>query len=260
MGSNNDNSSTYSTEVVRLQTEVVEQLTGDIQRHRDYIHRLYRSAFIAGGTLIVIFTGLVTWFLKYQFDAKVVNYFISEKFEERITPIVEHATERANKQSKSLVEEHFLRAKSLIEEDFSKQVKSSIDNKVETLNTSDILDSYQKAIIPVGAVIPFNRETGCPENWTEYKPAYGRFIRGIDKSNESIDPKGERQLGDLQEDEFKLHSHGVRVAYHSGNKAGGGWSMTHNIPTTDLETGHLGQEGGLETRPKNVALLFCERK
>ena len=106
-------------------------------------------------------------------------------------------------------------------------------------------------------VVPFN-SASCPSGWKEYTPAYGRFIRGLDKSNE-IDPK--RKLSSLQEDVIKSHFHemGVngadtttmvpggaaqRLDFNSDIYGGGGRKRTHSV-------------GEKETRPKNVALLFC---
>ena len=114
--------------------------------------------------------------------------------------------------------------------------------------------------IPKGAVIAFNSNS-CPDevNWREYENAYGRFIRGLDKSGELIDPESGRGLGSLQEDSFTKHRHGLKVAYHGAREVEG-WSLTNNRPTTGFETPHMNnEEGGSETRPKNVALLYCEK-
>ena len=115
----------------------------------------------------------------------------------------------------------------------------------------------QKALIdalPVGAVIAFDLDK-CPKGWSEYKPAYGRFVRGVDRGRPKIDPQGERKAGHVQEDQLKSHYHTV------ANTAGGEW------PHGDDGRGsHLGAlqpsrntspYGGHETRPKNVALLYC---
>ena len=42
--------------------------------------------------------------------------------------------------------------------------------------------------VPSGMVAAFNL-TACPSGWTEYTPAYGRFIRGIDKSGSNTSEK-----------------------------------------------------------------------
>lgn len=115
--------------------------------------------------------------------------------------------------------------------------------------------------IPKGAVLAFNLSE-CPETlgWNEYEPARGKFIRGIDPtgSNE-IDPDGKRAPGSSQEDEFKDHTHGVRVAYAlGGDNTHQYYSLAAPPPKiSGEEEGHIKSKGGLETRPKNVALLYC---
>ena len=58
------------------------------------------------------------------------------------------------------------------------------------------------AAMPAGAVIAFNLPA-CPAGWSEYTPAYGRFIRGIDKSGSKIDPDGQRKPESYQEDAIR---------------------------------------------------------
>lgn len=117
--------------------------------------------------------------------------------------------------------------------------------------------------IPVGAVVAFNLEE-CPESegWREFVPAYGRFVRGIDKSSAEIDPEGQREMSSVQEDQFRSHSHSIskqRPLVHRDHGGGtgedldpGGWAG-HTALTID-------PSGGAETRPKNVALLYCEKE
>lgn len=56
----------------------------------------------------------------------------------------------------------------------------------------------------------FNLAT-CPTGWTEYTPAYGRFIRGIDKSGTAIDPDGQRALESIQADMIASHDHQLKA-------------------------------------------------
>lgn len=106
--------------------------------------------------------------------------------------------------------------------------------------------------VPSGAVVAFDAETCPSEGWKEYKAAYGRFVRGIDRSGSNVDPDGERNPGSLQEDEFKAHNHSeqrFKIGTHCGlDGCNGG-------PTN--ETVQTGSTGGQETRPRNVALLYC---
>ena len=116
-------------------------------------------------------------------------------------------------------------------------------------------------VIPVGAVIAFDA-TECPAGggWKPYQPAYGRFIRGIDASSDSIDPSGKRTPGSLQGDSNRSHTHKslhkVMVHTQNGGPSGedldpGGWAGHMQIDIA------ADADGGPESRPKNVALLYC---
>ena len=124
------------------------------------------------------------------------------------------------------------------------------------------------APVPSGAVMAFDLAK-CPDEWNEYERAYGRFIRGIDKSDSPVDPKGRRGPGDIQNEAFKAHQHetphavvdsgqvpgmgdggGVVMAKGKGAYVGFSYSKYGTIPPTT----HAGDR---ETRPDNVALLYC---
>jgi len=45
---------------------------------------------------------------------------------------------------------------------------------------------YVSKLVPTGFVGSFALST-CPTGWSEYTAAYGKFIRGIDKSGTNID-------------------------------------------------------------------------
>jgi hypothetical protein len=83
-------------------------------------------------------------------------------------------------------------------------------------------------------------------------------VRGVDRSGESRDPAGERAVGDVQEDELESHSH--TYTYMQGdNNVDGVDSVTNHSGEHHNEQGQVGATGGPETRPKNVALLYCRR-
>ncbi len=82
----------------------------------------------------------------------------------------------------------------------------------------------------------------------------GVFLRGQNagRSDDWADP-GPRDGQGFQQDALKIHSHGVRVAYHQSTSRG--WSMTYNQPATGHEQSHLTQSGTAnESRPKNYAV------
>lgn len=108
---------------------------------------------------------------------------------------------------------------------------------------------------PIKAVVAFNLRT-CPKGWEEFKPAYGRFVRGIDNSGKKVDPDGARLPGNTQEDLFKSHGHPISTA--------GIWGRSFKGADGQPRTAHEGRGntdsiGGVETRPKNVSLLYCQK-
>ena len=108
--------------------------------------------------------------------------------------------------------------------------------------------------VPAGAVMAFNLAS-CPDGWSEFTVARGRFLRGIDSTG-TVDPAGVRAPGSTQEDELKSHSHGIPTQLSGG--AGGNGSALSGNNTFKFIAGST-STGGAETRPKNVAVLFCEK-
>ena len=125
--------------------------------------------------------------------------------------------------------------------------------------------------IPSNAVIAFNDDE-CPKiGWEEYKPAYGHFVRGIDNSQDSIDPDGSRFPGSLQVDTYPTHNHTAYMQVGAEPAKGSGGAKSHRAAgghgqassgSERYEHGELLQSAGTgsETRPKNVALLYCIKK
>lgn len=109
------------------------------------------------------------------------------------------------------------------------------------------------------AVVAF-AATVCPAGWSEFTQAHGRFIRGIDTTGSTaIDPAGRRSPGNIQGHAFARHSHGYQKII--GNDRAGTGSNNFNAPKT--QTGEFTPQtsvvGSDETRPVNVALLYCKK-
>jgi hypothetical protein len=104
--------------------------------------------------------------------------------------------------------------------------------------------------IPAGTISAF-ASTSCPTGWSEYTAARGRFLRGIDNAAGN-DPDGTRAPGDVQADMFKSHSHPTWIAAWRAGAAG----STEWVGTSTQQT--TSPAGGAETRPKNVAVTFCQ--
>ncbi|EGP54397.1 complement C1q protein (plasmid) [Agrobacterium tumefaciens F2] len=122
--------------------------------------------------------------------------------------------------------------------------------------------------IPAGTISAF-ASTTCPTGWSEYTAARGRFLRGID-NGAGNDPDGTRAPGAVQADMLGSHNHTIPAAdvfntsafiindnsgdiiASSDNAANGG-----NV-TLRLNRYYADAKGGPETRPKNVAVTFCQ--
>lgn len=79
----------------------------------------------------------------------------------------------------------------------------------------------------------------------------GEFVRGFD-AGRGIDSG--RSFGSAQADEFESHNHTFsgRTSITSGSSNVGGVGGT-----TISTTGYTTSAGGTETRPRNIALLYC---
>lgn len=124
-----------------------------------------------------------------------------------------------------------------------------------------------------GMIVAFEASS-CPTGWTEYTPARGRFLRGLDPDG-TTDADGLRIAGSTQEDAFQGHRHAMQFSTATPVEA---WTVDYNVgatfgrgangggsnygtmriadPIADLVNGT--PRISSETRPKNVAVIFCE--
>ena len=151
----------------------------------------------------------------------------------------------------------------------------------ETLDAAKMNENFAIAA-PQGAVMAFYL-TSCPAGWvaadgTGGTPDLrGRFVRGRDDAGTGAggnDPDGVRGLGAVQADAFQGHRHTHELLdsflYFSSDIALGGtagfasgvWTIMSGSATgsvsTDVPFGPA--RTSVETRPKNVALIYCMRK
>ena len=110
-----------------------------------------------------------------------------------------------------------------------------------------------------GIVAAFAAST-CPSPWVVYEPAVGRFIRGLDP-NGTNDPDGKtRTVGQLQEDTVGPHAHTMGVGALDSTTMVLGVERLANFNPAGAVGGpkkSTDNNAGSETRPKNVALLYC---
>lgn len=147
------------------------------------------------------------------------------------------------------------------EEDQSSKI-SELHKRIKRLEENEL---------PQNAILAVSSNEKCPERWKPYDKAYGRFLRGIDLSGSKVDADGKREAGTLQGDAFQGHKH----------RSDGNWFMTDDnappngrvTPGGAVGSRHFGYVGLIasdpafgearvasETRPKNVAVLYCARE
>jgi hypothetical protein len=109
--------------------------------------------------------------------------------------------------------------------------------------------------IPAGTISAF-ASTTCPTGWSEYTAARGRFLRGID-NGAGNDPDGTRSPGATQADMVGPHTHGFST---SGGNTGSGAAIGAGFSAQGYSGsgGTVASNGTAETRPKNIAVTFCQ--
>lgn len=118
--------------------------------------------------------------------------------------------------------------------------------------------------LPAGAISAF-ATASCPAGWTEYTPARGRFLRGID-NGAGNDPDGTRAAGSAQADALQSHVHQIYFdnAGGSGSNYMPGYSQNatpygqRSTPIAMSANEIIAGRSAAETRPKNVAVTFCQ--
>lgn len=161
---------------------------------------------------------------------------------------------------------------------FAAATAMNIFSSGEVISSAKINQNFAIAA-PEGAIIAFHL-TSCPDGWapadgTNGTPDLrGLFIRGRDDFGTGAagnDPAGVRAIGSLQGDIFQGHTHDIFYNNVSGTTAAAGGSNhtfgpfgTANVDLTIGGPANDGSNGtprtGNETRPKNVALMYCMRK
>lgn len=132
--------------------------------------------------------------------------------------------------------------------------------------------------IPAGTISAF-ASTTCPTGWSEYTAARGRFLRGID-NGAGNDPDGTRAPGASQADMLGSHKHHTAMGFDGGQFYGwldgsngpiagsrvvtGANRLRASAPAEPNENVRLAltevNESPVsgETRPKNVAVTYCQ--
>lgn len=133
--------------------------------------------------------------------------------------------------------------------------------KAEEFNGFDMTELVKSVSFPTDSVVGF-ASTECPNEWSEYEPAKGNFLRGINPKSENV-----RRPRDFQEDALQGHIHKIRdvtakdhgpnvQAPHGYQNGAYGVGVRRSAQVmTDPNYGEVRVDN--ETRPDNTAVLFC---
>lgn len=261
-----------------IELEVRRLLAAEVESHRTYLQSQFKNLTWGVAILFTVAAAIVTFFFGKSFneskeqlistvDSKVIEYRLVESFKDKLDEYVltsvENKLDEASTQQKidGLVESATSSAVNSVQSELERTLIEAVTSKISQAQSLNSNELVKKIALPSGAVMSFNRQT-CPPTWKEFAPAYGRFVRGIDKSGKSHDPDGQRKPGSLQDHMLESHSHQLtRYANHSPNRVGNGGSDRFNAPKIqERENTTTASSGGPETRPVNVALLFCVKE
>lgn len=144
----------------------------------------------------------------------------------------------------------------------------------EVVSSAKLNENFEIAA-PEGGVMAFYL-SACPKGWAladgnDGTPDLrGRFIRGIDGAGLNRDPDGVRGLGGYQSDAFQGHAHALQTGYFwiilggaglAGPAFGSSIQTIHSTTGGAVSDGTHGSPGiASETRPANIALIYCVRK
>lgn len=145
----------------------------------------------------------------------------------------------------------------------------------EVISSNDLNKNFEMAA-PEGAVMAFYLPD-CPDGWARGNGSNGtpdlrgRFIRGMNESGAGADPDTWRVSGSIQTDAFQGHWH---ETWHNTSEGGTGvtgddFGFAPTIKVADVNSrsrsaitdgSHGDPRIAAETRPVNVALIYCMRQ
>lgn len=140
--------------------------------------------------------------------------------------------------------------------------KVSLWDPLTATRWNDIVDYVTWNSIPSWAIMAFNLSS-CPQWWSEYTIARWRFLRWLDNWAWNDPDCSTRSwwcvVGSTQVDAFKSHSHWMLVGwwwYNSITSEAWRQFVRDNWVQWTVWV-WIGYNWWNETRPKNVAVLYC---
>ena len=127
-----------------------------------------------------------------------------------------------------------------------------------------LINGVTVTTVPSGAILPFNSST-CPSGWIASDGTAGTIdLRGY--FPRILSGSG-RALGNVQTEAIQNHAHTMpsttvakgQTTVNNANYTGGSNPLGVGMGSSSGTGGVLTGNFGAETRPKNIALLFCQK-
>jgi uncharacterized protein (DUF779 family) len=148
-------------------------------------------------------------------------------------------------------------------------------NKIKT-ELSATREQSERALalgteLSTGTVVIFDRSSGCPDGWTPFQPAMGRFVVGVGSGNKDVrgdsltnrdflSDGGEEQVR-LTKEQMPRHRHGMVGELPSREFITG--KTRERVPTSiSTSAGEVWFEGANKPHnnmPPYIALHFCKK-
>ena len=149
---------------------------------------------------------------------------------------------------------------------------AEMQREIDELHKREPAVSVAPPEIPSGAVIAFDRPSGCPEGWTEFTDGGGRFIIGVDGAKYKLPyvaGRPEYQMGGeeahtLTVEEMPIHAHRIKRTSRSGGGVSGvfvDWNYMGE-PNDKGAVDGTADNGGSQPHnnmPPYIALYFCKK-
>lgn len=138
----------------------------------------------------------------------------------------------------------------------------------EIKNSSNSAENTNREeLIPVGAVLPFDKDDGCPEGWSEFASAAGRVIIGVGAgnfdsknnllTNRRFRDKGGQESVVLSRSQMPKHSH--RFGVNRGSDYQGVRLEDRHGAYGGVQTEDAGGNQPHNNMPPYIALYYCKK-
>ena len=183
-----------------IERVVRQVLSEEVSEHRAFLGQQFKQITWGVGVLFTIAAASFVFLLGRSFDEaelrvvqtideKVFEYRIAEDLKRKVNEHVAIAmannvdSDSTISQIDTLVKNKAEIVTKNLKDDIQKSISIVVNRQIQDKQNLNAEELIRKYVIPSGAVMAFNQNS-CPFGWLEYKAAYGRFIRGIDKSGE----------------------------------------------------------------------------